>query len=105
MDKGSAMLKVVEEIYESGRDVIEGKWWMFWRRKRKWVLLDHAKRELGRGGVEGVEALKRYYDDLIRRPNRRGLWVKRELERHGRKTVESEHGRFTAIYQSIGEKK
>jgi hypothetical protein len=102
MHKGQAMLKVVEEIYEGGRDVIEGKWWMFWRRKRKWVLFDHAQSALRDGGVE---ALWRYYDGLVRSPNQRGRWVKLELERHSRKTVESEYDRFKAIYQTVGETK
>jgi len=48
MDRGSAMLAVILEVYEGGKDLIPG-----------WTLKEHAERALTRGGVEG---LRRFYE-------------------------------------------
>ena len=46
MERARAMLKVVADVYEGGKDVIEmgdSSRLLFWRRRRKWVLFEHAK--------------------------------------------------------------
>ncbi len=48
MDRGTAMLAVVLDVYEGGKDLIPG-----------WKLKEHAESALAAGGVEG---LRRYYD-------------------------------------------
>jgi len=100
MERGKAMLKVVADVYEEGKDVIESggsSRLLFWRRRRKWVLFEHAKAALEGDGVEG---LKRYYDRCLDLSSSRARWVKETLERHGRKTLESELPRFLAAYRS-----
>ena len=45
MERARAMLKVVADVYEGGKDVIEmgdSSRLLFWRR-RKWILFEHAK--------------------------------------------------------------
>ena len=49
---------------------------------------------------DGVEGLKRYYDRCLDLSSSRARWVKEALERHGRKTLESELPRFLAAYRS-----
>jgi len=48
MDRGTAMLAVVLDVYEGGKDLIPG-----------WKLKEHAESALATGGVEG---LRRYYE-------------------------------------------
>src|SRR5262249_4920053 len=84
MGLDQAMLDVVREIYEGGKDLI-----------RNWKLLEHATDALKKGGPEG---LKRYYEHCLSDP--KGQWVKETLGRNGRKTLKSEHARFLAIYRS-----
>ena len=43
MDRGTAMLAVVLDVYEGGKDLIPG-----------WKLKEHAERALAAGGVEGL---------------------------------------------------
>jgi len=86
MERGEAMLKVIQEVYDGGRDVIPG-----------WKLLAHAKDALKSGGPDG---LKKYYDRCLDLNDPRGRRVKATLERNGRKTLESEHPRFLAAYRS-----
>ncbi len=47
-----------------------------------------------------MEGLKRYYDRCLDLSSSRARWVKETLERHGRKTLESELPRFLAAYRS-----
>ena len=84
MDRGEAMLKVVQDIYDGGKDLIPN-----------WLLLEHAKDSLKSGGPDG---LKLYYERCLNSPKGKG--VKARLERHGRKTLESERPRFMAVYNS-----
>jgi hypothetical protein len=84
MDRGDVMLKVVQDIYDEGKDVIPS-----------WKLLAHATDALKRGGPEG---LKRYYDRCLDLNDPRGQRVKATLELNSRKTLESEHARFLAAY-------
>jgi hypothetical protein len=84
MEKVTAMLKVILDIYEGGRDLIPG-----------WKLKLHAEQR----AKDGVESLWRYYEGLVRDPGVRGAWVKKTLEAHGRRTLESEHNRFATIYR------
>jgi hypothetical protein len=79
---GDRMLSVVLDVWEGGRNLIPG-----------WRLKQHAEDALVRGGVEG---LRRYYEACLRGG---GTRAKLTLERHGRKTLESEYTRFMAIYR------
>jgi len=81
MDRGSAMLAVVLEVYEGGKDLIPG-----------WTLKEHAERALARGGVEG---LRRFYEASWAGADER---VKTTLERDRRKTLQSERDRFMSLY-------
>ena len=62
---------------------------------RNWQLLTHATERLQRDGVEG---LKRYYDEYVDLP--KGRWVNEILEGHRRKTLKSERRLFMIIYNS-----
>lgn len=84
MNRGAAMLKVIQDVFDAGKDVVPG-----------WRLLDHAKDALKRRGPDG---LKQYYERCIKLDDPRGKRVKATLERHGRKTLESEFQRFMAAY-------
>jgi hypothetical protein len=81
MDRGTAMLAVVLEIYEGGKDLIPG-----------WDLKERAEGALAAGGIEG---LRRYYDTCLAR---RDHQLKATLERDRRKTLESERERFMSLY-------
>lgn len=83
-ERGPAMLSVVLDVYGGGKDLIPG-----------WKLKIHAESALTTGGIEG---LRRYYEACLAGPG--GARVKRTLERHGRKTLESEYERFMSIYRS-----
>ena len=48
MERGAAMLAVVLDVYEGGKDLIPG-----------WKLKEHAENAFATGGVEG---LRRYYE-------------------------------------------
>ena len=81
MDRATAMLAIVLEIYEGGKDLIPG-----------WELKEQAESALAAGGPEG---LRRYYDTCLAR------WspeIRRTLGRERRKTLESERDRFLSIY-------
>ena len=81
MDRATAMLAVVMEVYEGGKDVIPS-----------WDLKEQAQSALATGGIDG---LRRYYDACLAR------WshdIKTTLERDRRKTLESERHRFMSIY-------
>ncbi|MBI3634598.1 MAG: hypothetical protein HY216_00085 [Candidatus Rokubacteria bacterium] len=80
--KGAAMLAVVLDVWEGGKDLIQG-----------WRLRQNAEDALARGGVEG---LRRYYESCLRGG---GTRVRLTLERNGRKTLESEYARFMSIYR------
>ena len=86
MERGEAMLKVVEEVYEGGKDLI-----------RNWSLLEHARARLESGGVEG---LRTYYKQCLDLSDPKGRCVKDTLERHRRRTLESEYIRFLTIYRA-----
>src|SRR2546428_10243338 len=81
MDRGTAMLAVVLDVYEGGKDLIPG-----------WKLKEHAERALATGGVEG---LRRYYEACLFGSDHR---VKTTLEGDRRKTLESERARLMAMY-------
>ena len=81
MDRGSAMLAVVLEVYEGGKDLVPG-----------WTLKEQAESALATGGVEG---LRRFYDAALAGSDAR---VKTTLERDRRKTLESERDRFMSLY-------
>jgi hypothetical protein len=86
MRRDEALLKVIEDVYEGGKDLIPN-----------WQLLNHAKKSLENGGSEG---LKKYYENCL---NSGGKKVKETLERNGRKTLESEYQCFMEIYSSNGD--
>ena len=81
MDRATAMLAVVLEIYEGGKDLIPG-----------WELKEQAESALATGGAEG---LRRYYDTCLARWSPQ---IKTTLDRERRKTLESERDRFMSIY-------
>ena len=81
VDRGAAMLSVVLDVYEGGKDLIPG-----------WKLKVHAESVLAAGGAEG---LRRYYEACLSSSDRR---VKTTLERDGRRTLESEREHFMAVY-------
>ena len=81
MDRGAAMLAVLMEIYEGGKDLIPD-----------WELKEQAESALATGGTEG---LRRYYEACLAR------WshdIKTTLESDRRKTLQSERHRFMSIY-------
>ena len=81
MDRGSAMLAVILEVYEGGKDLIPG-----------WTLKEHAESALATGGVEG---LRRFYEASLAKLDKR---VKTTLESDRRRTLESERERFMSLY-------
>jgi hypothetical protein len=81
MDKGAAMMAVVLEIYEGGKDLLPG-----------WELKEHAEHAFATGGIE---SLRRYYETCLTGADHQ---VKTTLERDRRKTLESERAHFMAIY-------
>jgi hypothetical protein len=81
MDRATAMLAVVMEIYEGGKDLIPG-----------WELKEQAENALTTGGTEG---LRRYYDACLARSSPQ---IRTTLERERRRTLESERDRFMSIY-------
>jgi len=81
MDRRTAMLAVVMDVYEGGKDLIPG-----------WMLKDHAESALATSGVEG---LRRYYEACLSGSDHR---VKTTLEGDRRKTLESERAHFMAMY-------
>jgi hypothetical protein len=81
VDRGAAMLAVVLDVYEGGKDLIPG-----------WTLKEHAGNALAAGGAEG---LRRYYEACL---TGSGHGVKTTLERDRRKTLESEREHFMSMY-------
>ena len=81
MDRGEAMLAIVLDVYEAGKDLIPG-----------WKLKEHAESALATGGIEG---LRRYYEACL---TGLGHGLRTTLERDRRKTLESEHEHFMSIY-------
>jgi len=81
MDRGAAMLAVILDVYEGGKDLIPD-----------WKLKEHAESALATGGVEG---LRRFYEACLTSSDHR---VKTTLEGDRRKTLESERQRFMAMY-------
>jgi hypothetical protein len=71
MDRGAAMLAVVLDVYEGGKDLIPG-----------WKLKEHSENAFATGGVEG---LRRYYEACLTGSGHR---VKTTLEGDRRKTLE-----------------
>ena len=82
MDRGAAMLAVVLDVYEGGKDLIPG-----------WKLKEYAESALATGGVEG---LRRFYEACLTSSDHHQ--VKTTLEGDRRKTLESERPRFMAMY-------
>jgi hypothetical protein len=80
MNRGAAMLAVVMDIYEGGKDLVPG-----------WELKEQAESALATGGTEG---LRRYYEACLARSSD----LKTTLERDRRRTLESERDRFMSIY-------
>jgi hypothetical protein len=85
-DQAAAMMAIFEEVAAGSQGLI-----------RDWQLLPNAQHALRDGGPEG---LARFYRDCIARPGARAAWIKATLEAHGRRTLESEYRRFTAVYRS-----
>jgi len=81
MDRATAMLTVVMEIYEGGKDLIPG-----------WDLKEQAESAVATGGIEG---LRRYYETCLARSSPK---IRTTLERERRKTLESERDRFMSLY-------
>jgi hypothetical protein len=81
VDRGIAMLAVVLDVYEGGKDLIPG-----------WKLKEGAENALVAGGVEG---LRRYYEACLTGP---GHGVRTTLERDRRRTLESEREHFMSMY-------
>jgi hypothetical protein len=81
VDRGTAMLAVVLDVYEGGKDLIPG-----------WTLKEDAENAFVTGGVEG---LRRYYEGCLTGP---GHGVKATLERDRRRTLESERDHFISMY-------
>ena len=81
MDRGTAMLAVVLDVYEGGKDLIPG-----------WKLKEHAESALATGGVEDSGGTTRHAC-LVQTTD----W-KTTLEGDRRKTLESERERFMAMY-------
>jgi hypothetical protein len=81
VDRGAAMLAVVLDLYEGGKDLIPG-----------WSLKENAEHAFATGGAE---ALRRYYEACLTDSDQR---VKRTLERDGRRTLESEREHFMSMY-------
>jgi len=69
MDRGTAMLAVVLDVYEGGKDLVPG-----------WKLKEHAESALATGGVEG---LRQYYEAFLSGSDHR---LKTTLEGDRRKT-------------------
>jgi hypothetical protein len=84
MDRGREMLNVIRDIYNGGKDLI-----------RNWQLLTHATERLQQDGVDG---LKRYYEEYTNLP--KGRRINDILEGHRRKTLKSERKHFMMIYNS-----
>jgi hypothetical protein len=81
VDRGAAMLAVVLDVYEGGKDLIPG-----------WKLKEDAENAFATGGAEG---LRRYYEACLTDSGDR---VKTTLGRDRRKTLESEREHFMSIY-------
>ena len=81
VDRGAAMLTIVLDVYEGGKDLIPG-----------WRLKEHAETALA---TQGVDGLRRYYEACLTGSGHR---VKAILERDRRKTLESEREHFMSIY-------
>jgi hypothetical protein len=81
MDRATAMLAVVMEVYEGGKDLIPG-----------WDLKEQAQTALAAGGIDG---LRRYYEVCLARSSPQ---IRTTLERERRKTLESERDRFMSLY-------
>lgn len=81
MDRGAAMMAVVLDVYEGGKDLIPG-----------WKLKEQAESALASAGTEG---LRRYYEACLTGADHR---TKTILEGDRRKTLKSERERFMAIY-------
>lgn len=80
--KGMAMLAVVQDVWEGGKDLIP-----------RWRLKQNSEDALAKGGIEG---LRRYYEACLRGG---GTRVRLTLEQNERKTLESEYARFMSIYR------
>ena len=81
VDRGAAMLAVVLDVYEGGKDLIPD-----------WNLKEQAATALATGGAEG---LRRYYESCL---TGSGQEVKATLERDRRRTLESEREHFMSMY-------
>jgi hypothetical protein len=81
VDRGAAMLAVVLDVYEGGKDSIPG-----------WKLKEQAEHALATGGIEG---LRRCYETFLTGP---GHGVSAALRRDRPRTLESERAHFMSIY-------
>ena len=84
MNREEAMLKVIQDIVDHGKDVIPG-----------WRLLENAQKALLQGGPQ---ALKKYYERCLHSKNPKSQYVAATVKKHGTKTLESEYPRFLAAY-------
>ena len=83
--KAAALLSVVKEIHDGGRDIIGSRW----------TLLEKMTAYAERDDLEGM---KIYYERCLW--NERGQRTAERLRRTRRQTLESEYNRFLSIYQS-----
>jgi hypothetical protein len=80
--KAKALLSIVDEIYQGGKDLIG----------RDWTVLAKMTALAENGDVDGMV---RYFKNC--KKSTVGQRVRRTLERAGRKSLESEEVRFMAI--------
>ena len=84
-EKANALLSVVSDVYHGGKDIIGPRWSVL---AKMTVLAEN----------EDVGGMVRYFENCKR--NERGQRVRRRLEKAGKKSLESEEGRFMAIVRA-----
>jgi hypothetical protein len=82
VEPANALLSVVKEIYDGGKDIIGPRWTVL---AKMTVLAQNAD----------IPGMVRYFENSKR--SEKGQGVRRRLERAGRKTLESEEARFMDI--------
>ena len=83
------MVAVIRDTADGARDLI-----------RDWPLIANTEHALGR---TGPARLVRYYQACLDRPGSRDTWINAMLQVHRKRTLESEHRRFMAIHQGLGD--
>jgi hypothetical protein len=80
--KAKALLSIVDEVYQGGKDLIGPRWTVL----AKMAVLAQN---------DDVDGMLRYFENC--KKSAVGQRVRRRLERAGRKSLESEEVRFMAI--------